>query len=53
VCGKGLVDWERIFTILEPLDRELFLSVECGQIAEAEQSLVYLRKVVGNRLLEC
>jgi len=51
-CGEGMVDWERVLHILDPLDREIFLSVECGKIDEAERSLAFLRKVVGPRLLE-
>ena len=50
-CGEGVVDWERVLHILEPLDRELFLSVECGTIDEAERSLAFLTKVAGDRLL--
>lgn len=50
-CGEGVVDWERVIHILEPLDRELFLSVECGTIDEAERSLAFLTKVLGDRLL--
>ena len=49
-CGDGVIDWERVFTILEPLDREIFLSVECGTIDEAKRSLPFLREVVGDRL---
>lgn len=51
-CGEGVVDWERVLRILEPLDRALFLSVECGTIDEAERSLAYLQKVVGDRLIQ-
>jgi len=51
-CGEGEVDWERVFEILEPLDRELFLSVECGTIGQAERSLAYLTKVLGDRLID-
>ncbi|HBR94568.1 MAG TPA: sugar phosphate isomerase/epimerase [Opitutae bacterium] len=43
-CGEGVVDWKRMATILEPVDREIFLSVECGEIDEAERSLAFLRK---------
>lgn len=50
--GEGVVDWERVLRILEPLDRELFLSVECGTIDEAERSLAYLQKTVGDRLIQ-
>lgn len=48
-CGDGGVDWERVLHILDPLDRDLFLSVECGTIDEAERSLAFLTKVIGDR----
>lgn len=51
-CGEGVVDWERVLSILDPLDREIFFSVECGQIDEAERSLAYLRKVMADRLID-
>jgi sugar phosphate isomerase/epimerase len=50
-CGEGVVDWERVLHILAPLDREIFLSVECGTIEQAERSLTFLTRVVGDRLL--
>lgn len=43
-CGEGVVDWERVRKIIEPVDREIFLSVECGKIDEAEKSLDFLTK---------
>jgi sugar phosphate isomerase/epimerase len=46
-CGEGIVDWERVISILRPLDREIFLSVECGKIDEAERSLGFMKKLVG------
>lgn len=49
-CGEGVVDWDKVLSILDPLDREIFLSVECGTIDQAERSLAFLRKTVGNRL---
>jgi sugar phosphate isomerase/epimerase len=49
-CGDGVVDWERVLHLLEPLDRELFLSVECGTIEDAERSLSYLTNLVGGVL---
>lgn len=52
-CGEGVVDWDKVFGILDPLDRELFLSVECGTIEQAERSLGFLGKAVGpSRLAE-
>ncbi len=49
-CGDGVVDWERVLHILDPLERELTLSVECGTIDEAERSLAFLTKLVGTRV---
>lgn len=43
-CGDGVVDWRRVAQILEPIDREIFLSVECGTIPQAGRSLAYLSK---------
>lgn len=43
-CGEGVVDWKRVAKILEPVDREIFFSVECGKIDEAARSLEFLRK---------
>jgi sugar phosphate isomerase/epimerase len=51
-CGEGVVDWERVVRILEPLDREIFFSVECGKIDEAARSLAFLRKTLGRYLVE-
>lgn len=51
-CGEGVVNWDKVFEILEPIDRELFLSVECGKIDEAERSLAFLEKALGNRLIK-
>ena len=48
-CGEGVVDWDQVFSILDPLDREIFLSVECGKIDEAERSLAFLTKALGSR----
>ena len=48
-CGEGVVDWERVLHVLDPLDRELTLSVECGTIDEAERSLAFLNELVGSR----
>ena len=35
---------------MEPVDREIFLSVECGKIDEAERSLTYLTKALAKWL---
>lgn len=43
-CGEGVVDWRRVAEILEPVNREIFLSVECGTLDEAARSLIFLGK---------
>lgn len=50
-CGEGMVNWDKVFEIMEPVDREIFLSVECGRIDEAERSLVFLEKALGKYLI--
>jgi sugar phosphate isomerase/epimerase len=49
-CGEGVVDWERVAKILEPVDRDIFLSVECGTIDEAERSRTFLEKTLKGYL---
>ena len=51
-CGDGVVDWQRVFGILAPLNREIFFSVECGTIDQAARSLAFLRKEMGAYLTE-
>lgn len=51
-CGDGVVDWQRVFGILAPLDREIFFSVECGTIEQAARSLAFLRREMGAYLAE-
>jgi sugar phosphate isomerase/epimerase len=48
-CGEGVVDWDRVIALLQPLDREITLSVECGTIDEAERSITFLRNVLKQR----
>jgi hypothetical protein len=47
-----VVEWERVLNILDPLDRVITLSVECGTIEQAKRSLPFLREVIGSRLAE-
>ncbi len=49
-CGEGVVDWKRIAKILENQKREIFLSVECGTIAQAKSSIAYFAKALKNYL---
>jgi sugar phosphate isomerase/epimerase len=50
-CGDGVVDWEKVIEIMEPVDRDIFLSVECGTIEQAARSLEFLRKLLGSKQL--
>lgn len=51
-CGDGVVKWDRVIEILEPLDRDITLSVECGTIDQAERSLAFLRQALKGRMVE-
>src|SRR5690606_36491844 len=51
-CGEGVVNWDKVFEILEPINREIFLSVECGKIDEAERSIKFLEKALGKMLIK-
>lgn len=50
-CGEGVVEWKRVAEILKPVDREIFLSVECGRIDEAERSLKFLQSELADWLV--
>lgn len=47
-CGEGVIDWAKIIEICSRLSRDVVLSVECGTIFQAEQSIRHLRKVLCN-----
>jgi hypothetical protein len=36
---------------MKPIGREIFLSVECGKIDEAERSLEFLKKTFASKLV--
>lgn len=48
-CGEGVVDWDRVLSILDPLDREITLSVECGTIEQAGRSRNFLNNLLKKR----
>jgi len=48
-CGEGVVDWERVLRTLDPLEREITLSVECGTIDQADRSRTYLERLIAGR----
>lgn len=42
-CGDGVIDWARVIAILQPLDRDICFSVECGTVQQAARSIEHLR----------
>jgi sugar phosphate isomerase/epimerase len=51
-CGDGVVEWDRVLEILDPLDRDITMSVECGTIEQAERSLAFMQKLLKGRRVE-
>lgn len=47
-CGEGVVDWQRVIDIVEPVavDKDIVFSVECGTVPEAIRSFEYLSKLL-------
>ncbi len=45
-CGDGMVDWERIVSILRSVPQDVVMSVECGTMDQAARSIEYLRRIV-------
>jgi len=46
--GEGVMDWERIFSILGKVDRPLTLSVQCSSVEQAASSLEFLTTTLGS-----
>ena len=49
-CGDGVIDWERVVSILRDGNYRGVLSVECGTSDQAMRSLVHLRSVLQEGL---
>jgi sugar phosphate isomerase/epimerase len=50
-CGEGVVDWPAVIGVLHAAGFDGVLSVECGNVAEADRSYAYLAGVLrGNPL---
>jgi sugar phosphate isomerase/epimerase len=47
-CGDGVVDWQRVIEIIKPVaqDKEIVLSVECGNVPDAIRSFEYMSKLL-------
>jgi inosose dehydratase len=46
-CGDGVIDWQRIISILRGANFNGVLSVECGTEQQAARSLAHLNQVLG------
>ena len=42
-CGEGVIDWKRVIAICKTAPRDLVLSVECGTIEQAKNSIAHLK----------
>jgi len=45
-CGQGVIDWKKVIEICKSAPRDIVMSVECGTIRQAEESIDYLKKLV-------
>ena len=45
-CGDGVIDWAQVIKICRKAKRDIVLSVECGTIEQAEQSIKHLKKLL-------
>ena len=47
-CGEGVIDWARIIKICQAAPRDIVLSVECGTVEQARQSIQHLTEKLGS-----
>lgn len=45
-CGEGVIDWPAVIQVLHKAGFKGVLSVECGNVAEAERSYAYLSNLL-------
>jgi sugar phosphate isomerase/epimerase len=45
-CGQGVIDWKKVIEICKTAPRDIVMSVECGTIEQAEESIDYLKKLI-------
>jgi len=50
-CGDGVIDWQRVVSILRGANFNGVLSVECGTAQQAARSLAHLNQVLGAKVL--
>jgi len=45
-CGQGVIDFKRVIEVCKTAPRDIVMSVECGTIDQAQQSIKYLKELV-------
>ncbi len=45
-CGEGVIDWKKVVETCKDAPRDIVLSVECGTVEQAEQSINHLKGLV-------
>jgi sugar phosphate isomerase/epimerase len=45
-CGEGVINWKKVVDICKTAPRDIVLSVECGTIDQAQQSIEHLKKLI-------
>ena len=45
-CGDGVIDWKKVVEICKTAPGDIVMSVECGTVEQAEQSIKYLKKMI-------
>ncbi|RKY09217.1 MAG: sugar phosphate isomerase/epimerase [Planctomycetota bacterium] len=42
-CGEGVIDWKAVIEVCKKAPQDIVMSVECGSVQQAQQSLRYLK----------
>lgn len=45
-CGQGVIDWKRVIELCRLAPRDIVLSVECGTVDQARDSIKYLKTLL-------
>lgn len=45
-CGGGIIDWKKVVQICKGAPRDIVMSVECGTLEQAEQSIKFLKELI-------
>jgi len=45
-CGDGVIDWKQVVEICKAAPRDIVMSVECGTVDQAGQSIKHLKELI-------